>query len=286
MFYKLFRQPYLDIDDGNLGGGEPSIEPNNPAEPVEPNPQPNGTEPVQEQQQTIKVKYNHQEMELPYEEAVAHIQKGMNYDKAIERTRQEAAQAARDAYIAEQGYEWNGKPITTEAEYKQALKEKEIYEKYQAQGLPDEVVQELIESKRFREQFEKEKQSKTEQERKQAEYIEFLDVYKKKNGKQFDPDNDVIAPEILEMVNKGKTLADAYSIWHGDSKDARIAELEARLKAIETNTQNANSSPGSVTGNGNADPDFISAETYESNRKNPDWVKQNFKKIMSSRTKW
>jgi len=89
----MFRQPYLSEDDGvNLGGGEPSPEPT-----TEPTPAPDGggTEPTPEPQR-IKVKYNHQELEIPYEEAVQHIQKGMNYDKAVERARQEAAQQARD----------------------------------------------------------------------------------------------------------------------------------------------------------------------------------------------
>ena len=72
--------------------------------------------------QSIRVKYNHQELDLPYEEAVQHIQKGMNYDKAVERARQEA----RDSWIADQGYEWKGKPIKTEAEYQSALKEQEL----------------------------------------------------------------------------------------------------------------------------------------------------------------
>jgi hypothetical protein len=44
---------------------------------------------------------------------------------ATEKVRQES----RDAYIAEQGYVWNGKKITTEAEYKNALREKELYDR-------------------------------------------------------------------------------------------------------------------------------------------------------------
>ncbi|KIL35863.1 hypothetical protein SD71_10750 [Cohnella kolymensis] len=79
-------------------------------------------EPTQEPQK-LKIKYNHEEKEISLEEATTLAQKGLNYDKGIERVRQEAAQQARDAWIAEQGYAWNGKPITTEAEYnRQRLK--------------------------------------------------------------------------------------------------------------------------------------------------------------------
>lgn len=41
----------------------------------------------------------------------------------------EAEQRGRDLAIAALGMEWNGKPITTEAEYKKAVEEKAIYDK-------------------------------------------------------------------------------------------------------------------------------------------------------------
>ena len=94
--------------------------------------------------------------------------------KRIERDREsttkKAAQAARDALIAENGYSWNGKPITTEAEYKQALREQELTEQYKAKDLPDDVIQELVESKKFREQYESEKQTTAQKDKQEAEF--------------------------------------------------------------------------------------------------------------------
>lgn len=199
------------------------------------------------EQPKIKVKYNHQDMELPYEEAVTHIQKGMNYEKAVERARQES----RDSYIAEQGYVWNDKPITTEAEYKQALKEQELYQKYQEQGLPDEVINELLESKKFRQQFESERQTKSDQEKKNSEYTEFFEYFKQENGRDFNSVTDSIPQEVWDMTAKGKTLTDAYTYHTNKQLKTKVAEYEAKLKANETNLSNASSSTGSVTGNGN-----------------------------------
>ena len=155
----MFRQPYLDGDDGaNLGGGGTPTEPTGQqtdTQTADTTLQDGGQQTQTQQPQippAIKVKFNHEEREIPYEEAVTHIQKGMNYEKAVERARQEA----RDSWIAEQGYEWKGKRITTEAEYKEALREKqledEIAQKYA--HLPEDVRQELAENRKFRERYE------------------------------------------------------------------------------------------------------------------------------------
>ena len=133
--------------------------------------------------QSIKVKFNHRELELPYDEAITHIQKGMNYEKAVERARQEAAQQARDSWIEEQGYAWKDKPIKTEAEYKQALQEQELENKIrsQYQNVPDEIVDELLESRKFREQFQSQQKATKEQQdfttRRDSMYEEYLSEF-------------------------------------------------------------------------------------------------------------
>jgi hypothetical protein len=49
----------------------------------------------------------------------------------------------------------------------------------------------------------------------------------------------------------GKSYADAYTKIHNQELSQRIADLEAKMKASETNKANADSSPGSVSANGN-----------------------------------
>lgn len=98
---KFKREPYLEAH--TEGGGqldeditleETEIEIEEAEGEIEVDEEPDETE--EPTPQAIKVKYNHEEMELPYEEAVVHIQKGMNYDKAVERAKREAlAEAER-----------------------------------------------------------------------------------------------------------------------------------------------------------------------------------------------
>jgi predicted Zn-dependent protease len=235
--------------------------------------------------ETFKVKYNHEEKEIPVEEARELAQKGMHYDKAIEKAKSEAHQAARDAYIAEQGYEWNGKPITTEADYKQALKEQEIYQKLQAQSLPEEVIQEIIEGRKFREELTQEKQTVAQRQKQEAEYKEFFDYFAAENGRSFDPAKDSIPEEVWLATNKGKTLLDAYQANEAKAYKAKIKELEAQINTNKVNEANASTSTGSVTGQGTG-TDFISAETFSANKHDQGWIQRNYNKIMSSRAKW
>lgn len=217
--------------------------------------------------------------------------------------RREAEAKARDKTIAEMNMEWNGQKITTYEQYIKAKAESEQYEReqkireeYENKGLPDELVEELIESKRDREERKAEKQARLEQERKNAEYAEFFNYFETENGRSFDPKKDTIPEEVWIMTAekdehgnpnpKRKTLADAYAYHHTKQLKAKIAEYESKLKAQETNQINANSTTGSLTGNGNVGDGHISFETFEANKHDSDWVKKNFTKINESRTKW
>lgn len=246
----------------------------------------------------IKVKYNHQELELPYEEAVQHIQKGMNYDKAIERARreaaQEAAQKARDEWIAEQGYEWKGKPITTEAEYKQALREQEIEEKLRLQysSLPDEIIEEILENRRFREETLAERKAREEAERKAQEekdlitrrdsmYDEFMSEF---------PDYDTeekwmsIPKEVWTEADKwlksggreGRRLADALARYN-------LKQMQAQNQAAEANQANAASSTGSVKGQGKAQTFFTREQVANMSREE---IRANYAAIKESEKRW
>jgi len=197
------------------------------------------TEPAQEQK--LKLKFNHEEREISLEEATALAQKGMNYEKAVERARVEAAQQARDSYIAEQGYEWNGKPITTEAQYKDAMAEQALKEKYQDSNLPDEVIQELMEGRKDREARAKEKAAQEEETKKTAQVNDFLDYFQRVNERAFDGAKDAIPQEVKDAVDRGDTLKIAYMEYHNN-------QLRNQLKIAKQNETNSKKAPvGSVT---------------------------------------
>ena len=188
---------------------------------------------------TLKLKYNHEEREVPIEEAVLLAQKGMNYEKAIER----AAQEARDKLIADMGLVWQGKPITTEAEYKQAMMEKEIMDKY-GDIVPEEVLKEIAESRKFREEQKRLAAEKEEQAKRDQQISEFFDYFQAVNERPFDPDKDTIPNEVREAFEKGVPLKYAYMEYHNK-------ELRNQLKIAKQNESNTKRAPvGSVTANG------------------------------------
>jgi len=293
----MFMQPYMDADDGvNLGGGgEFSLAPEpNPTPDPTPEPQ-GGNDPAPEptpEPQKIKVKYNHQELELPYEEAVQHIQKGMNYDKAIERTKQEAAQQARDAYIAEQGYTWNGKPITTEAEYKEALREKEIYDRYQAQGLPEDVIQKLAKIDKIESEWENSKRTREEADRKAQGEKDFTDRRNSMYEEFLTEFSDYTTEEKMATIPK-EVWADAQKwLQSGGREGRRLADAltkynwkqsMAQQQANDANQANADTSTGSAKGQGKSGTFFTRDQVAQMSREE---IRSNYAAIKESEKRW
>lgn len=194
-------------------------------------------ESVQETPQSLRVKYNHEERDISLDEARELAQKGLNYEKAVERAKQEA----RDAYIAEQGYEWNGKPITSEAEYRQALQEKELIDKYSGQNVPDEVIQELVENRKFREQFQAQQKEAEKKAQEQQQFAEFVSEYP-----EVDP--KTIPSEVWEQVAQGTPLKFAY-MQH------EIKQLRTVAKVQTQNATNKQKPIPSVTAFGQNEPE-------------------------------
>jgi hypothetical protein len=223
------------------------------------------SEPSDNVQDFLEIKYNKESLTLDREKAVELAQKGMNYEKAIERTRQEA----RDSYIAEQGYEWNGRAITTEAEYHEALREQELQQSYQEQDIPEEIIQELVENKRFREKYESEQQQKMQRSQQEQDFQTFLNEYP-------DVKAEEIPINVWREVEQGRSLVDAY-MRHENQL------LKQRLGVTEKNQQNAMSSVGAVRSNGATLP-FYSREQV-SKMSNAE-VNANWKTINESMKKW
>ena len=169
----------------------------------------------------------------------------------FENERVSAAQQARDSYIAEQGYTWKGRPITTEAEYKAALEEQEIENMIQSRGYdPDEIAKVVSahpEVKRateyLKQQEESQRQAQAQQDfasRRDSMYEEFLEDFP-------DQDFEAIPQEVWTEANKwlqsggreGRRLADALT-RHNDR------QRRAQEQANDANSANAAASTGSV----------------------------------------
>lgn len=175
-------------------------------------------------------------------------------EKRITREREtitkKTAQEARDSYIAEQNYEWNGKPIKTEAEYKEALHEQELREKYS--DLPEDVQNELIESKKFRNEH-KAKETAAEQRVREYEEKEKNDAILRDFVKEY-PDVKELPQPVIDDMNNGANLLDAYARYENKTLKEQLAALKEGKEIEKQNADNELASTGSVRGQGEIKP--------------------------------
>lgn len=202
-------------------------------------PEAEDTKPAAETTETVqdtpklKIKFNHEEREIPLDEAAVLAQKGLNYEKAVERAKQEA----RDAYVADQGHLWNGKPITTEAELKQARAEQELIEKYKDRDLPDELIDEIMAGRKDRADRQTEKQAADAKALEQKQFTDFADMYPGIDAKVINPETWLKAGFTPEGYKPTGT-----SLKHAYMEQERV-ELLSKAKVQEQNTKNQARAP-------------------------------------------
>lgn len=153
----------------------------------------------------------------------------------------EVKQQAKDELVAEMGYVWNGKPITTEKQYKEALaeqKEQERRAELESKGIDPKMVDDAIENNPTVRQA-KELIGKQAQEAAiQKNYADFLAEYPTIKPEQ-------ISKETWVLVNQGKSLVDAYA-------KQELKEMKEKLKVYEQNEKTSKKAPlGSITAHGN-----------------------------------
>lgn len=207
----------------------------------------------------------------------------------VRREAEERARAkAEDEVIAKLYGETHG--IRTMAEYNAAIeaqREAERLAELEEKGIDPEYFKSLIESVP---EVKEARRIKSEREREQAEtqnYIEFLDHFKTVNGREYDGAKDVLPEEVWQLTSSGMPLKMAYDIAEAKMLRAELNALKSEKTAKETNQKNASKSPGAIGTNGEIPNEgFISAETFEQNRGNMDWVKKNLERITKSRKTW
>ena len=141
---------------------------------------------------------------------------------------------------------------------------------------------EVIKARKVLEQ--QEKQSKD-----LREFASFRAAFKETMGREFDIQQDakVYSDVKQEADESGKDITDVYARYQNKTLLARLAEMEAKIQAKETNAANAASSPGSVKADGaTATADFISYEEVEKHRGDSGWFRKNYDAIIKSRSKW
>jgi len=202
------------------------------------------SEPVTEQPK-IKVKYNHEERELGLDEAVPLVQKGMNYDKLQEKL-QALESDPRLSFVEELAQQFN-MSVPDYLEAVKAQKEQERISQLVEQGISEELAQEMLENRKFREQFEAEKKAKAAEEKANAEYGEFFQYFKQANGREFNTESDQIPESVWQANQNGVPLKYAFM-------EHQNQVLQQQLQTLKQNESNKQKAPvGSVTAHGSTE---------------------------------
>ena len=223
----------------------------------------------------IKVKFNHEEMELPYEEAVKHIQKGMNYDKVYEKV--QALENDPRLGLINKLAEQSG---MTSDEFISAVEEQQRLSDLNdlvSNNIPEEFAQEILENRKFRAVYQAEQTEKQKQEQLQQTVKEFLTIYP-------DVKTNEIPQNVWDEVNQGKNLIDAYAKHENNTLKTRLAELQQKLNINQSNINNEQSSTGSVTGHGEVENVHYTREQVS--KMSTQEVMKNYNAIMKSRKTW
>jgi hypothetical protein len=145
-------------------------------------------------------------------------------------------------------------------------------------NIPEEYAKEMLENRKFREQYQTEKQQREQTEKEQKMYLEFLEAYP-------DVKPEDVPAEVWQEVAKGRNLLDAYVRYENKRLKDEMAKFQQQQQTQAANMKNAASSTGSVRDGGNG-AEFISFEEFEANKHDQSWVVKNYNRIMKSRAKW
>lgn len=217
-------------DDFSMESPEPteSVEDTKPTEEV------TSEQPTTEESPFLKVKYNKEEMALDEEKARELAQKGLNYDKVQERL-QQLETDPRLSFVEELA---NQNGMTTEQfieVFKQQQEQEKLNELIQ-QNIPEELAQEILENRKFRQQMEQERKSKEQEQEETKQFMDFLDFYKQANGKEFDANTDQLPIEVIEANQNGVPLKYAY-MEHFNN------QLRQQIQVQKQNEENQKKAP-------------------------------------------
>jgi hypothetical protein len=173
----------------------------------------------------------------------------------------------------------NGMTVNQYIEAANRQMEQERLNQLIQQNIPEELAKEIMENRKFREQYESKQKTIEEQERKNADYQAFITSFP-------DVKPDTIPAEVWQEANKGKSLVDAYTRYENQQLKAQLAKFAQSQQTQQTNQANASSSTGSVTGEGTVPNGYISKEEFEKHRGDMKWVKSHYDELNKSMSKW
>ncbi|MEK5175086.1 hypothetical protein NST63_17965 [Heyndrickxia sp. FSL W8-0496] len=206
---------------------------------------PENPEQQQEQQQELpkfKVKYNKEEKELTYDEAVPLIQMGMNYDKLQERLQQYESDP-RLQFLDELANQAGMTPDEYIEAVRQQREQQQLDELIQ-NNIPEDIAQEILESRKDRAERKRQQEEQAQRDKQSADFAEFYDYFSQANGRTFDPVKDRLPQEVIDANNAGVPLKYAYMEHLNNT-------LKSQVQVLKQNETNKQKAPiGSVTTHG------------------------------------
>lgn len=183
--------------------------------------------PTEETAQAIKIKYNKEEMEIPIDEAVPLVQKGMNYDKLQEKL-QALESDPRLQFVEELASE-SGMSVEEYLDAAREFREQQKLNELIQQNIPEDLAREIMENRKFRQDFESKQKQQQEEEQKKQEYQEFFESFP-------DVKPDSIPPEVWQMHQQGVPLKYAY-MQHDYN------QLKEQVQVLKQNKENKQKAP-------------------------------------------
>lgn len=198
-----------------------------------------------------KAKYNKESVEVKdFEEVVNNFQKGLNYDKMVEKYNS-LENSKAFSYVSKKAQElgitvdeYMDQVEAYEQEQEKA-REQERLDEMIANGVPEDVAKEVIATSQLRKQLqeeknqlEKEKKAREDKEKENQEYLDFLETFP-------DVKAEDIPKEVYAEARKSN-LTTAYMKWQN-------AELKKQVDRLKQNEKNISSSVGSTTQFGSED---------------------------------
>lgn len=112
-------------------------------------------------------------------------------------------------------------------------------------NIPEEYAKEMLENRKFREQYQTEKQQREQKEKEQKMYLEFLEAYP-------DVKPEDVPVEVWKEVKEGRNLLDAYVRYENKRLKDEMAKFQQQQQNQQANQTNAASSTGSARDIGSA----------------------------------
>jgi hypothetical protein len=173
---------------------------------------------------SLKIKYNHKEMEIPYEEAIPLVQKGMNYDKLQEKLQSFENNPA--LMILKNEANNLGLSLEEYGEMLIAQKEEQEVMSLIEKDIPEELAREILEARRLKEMYQQKEEEVQVEKQQEKDFLEFVNMFPSVNPED-------ISPETWLLVEQGVPLKYAYM----EQEYQQLSTKQQKAKQIQQNKQ-------------------------------------------------